>query len=520
MSERTEEELFADVESRDPSRKDSGAVIRRPRVEAIDRDQMVLRPVNVEELVAPDDEVRAIWEVVGRFDLSGFYEPIKAVEGVAGREAKDPRMLISLWIYGYKQGVSSGREIGRLCEYHPGFQWLTGLEPVNYHTLTDFRVKHKEALDQLFKEILALLSMEGIITLERVMHDGTKIKACAGGDTFRTGERLREHLKQAQEQVAAMGDPRSAPEVGPRVKAAQERAARERQARLELALVELEKIRAGKETKDQAAAARASETDPESRIMKQGNDGGYAPSYNVQISTDAKEKAIVGVGLSQAPADAGELPAAMDRVEENVGEPVNQAVADGGYTNRETILKMEKRGIDMIGSIQDPEQTLANSLKARGIDPAFGPQAFVYEAATDRYRCPEGKILLFENKTHTIGRIEYHYRANAMDCQGCSLKEKCCPKGFTAGRTVVRGIEDPTVVAFRAKMQTEHARAIYKQRGPVAEFPNAWIKEKLKLRQFRVRGIVKAALEMMWAAVTYNLQLWIRLKWRPQFAGA
>lgn len=215
-----------------------GSELRRPRREAIDRDQMVLRPVNVEALVAPDDEVRAIWEIVGRFDLSAFSEGIKAVAGVAGREAKDPRLMCSLWIYAYKQGISSGREIERLCEYHPGFQWLTGLVPVNHHTLTDFRVKHKGALDHVFSEILALLSMEGIITLERVMHDGTKIKACAGVDTFRTEDRLREHLKLAQEQVAAMGDPESAAEVGPRVKAARGRAAKERQARLELALTE------------------------------------------------------------------------------------------------------------------------------------------------------------------------------------------------------------------------------------------------------------------------------------------
>ena len=248
-----EVELFPRVESPLGRMVASGREPRRPRLEAIERDQLVLRPVNVEELVAPDHAVRAIWEVVGRFDLSSFCAEIKAVEGVAGREAKDPRLLSSLWIYAYSQGVSSGREIQRLCEYHPGFQWLTGLVPVNHHTLTDFRVKHKEALDQLFSEVLALLSLDGIITLERVMHDGTKVKAYAGTDTFRTEERLREHLKQAQEQVAAMGDPANAPEVAPRVKAAQERAARERQARLELALVELEKIRSQKETKEEEA---------------------------------------------------------------------------------------------------------------------------------------------------------------------------------------------------------------------------------------------------------------------------
>ena len=58
---------------------------------------------------------------------------------------------------------------GRLCEYHPGFQWLTGLTAVNYHTLTDFRVQHQAALNVLFSEVLALLSGEGIVTLGPAM---------------------------------------------------------------------------------------------------------------------------------------------------------------------------------------------------------------------------------------------------------------------------------------------------------------------------------------------------------------
>jgi hypothetical protein len=72
------------------------------------------------------------------------------------------------------------------------------------------------------------------------------------------------------------------------------------------------------------------------------------------------------------------------------------------------------------------------------------------------------------------------------------------------------------VVAFEAKMQTEQAQAIYKERAGVAEFPNAWIKEKMGLRQFRLRGRVKVGMEVLWACLTYDICQWIRLCWRPQ----
>jgi transposase len=131
---------------------------RRVRLKPINREQMVLRAVEVESLVSEDHEVRGIWEFVGQLDLSRYYEEIQAEEGEAGCSAIDPRVLISCWLYAYSQGVGSGREVSRLTEKDPAYQWMTGLKAINYHTLSDFRVEHKEALDELFTQVLGLLS--------------------------------------------------------------------------------------------------------------------------------------------------------------------------------------------------------------------------------------------------------------------------------------------------------------------------------------------------------------------------
>lgn len=69
-------------------------------------------------------------------------------------------------------------------------------------------------------------------------------------------------------------------------------------------------------------------------------------------------------------------------------------------------------------------------------------------------------------------------------------------------------------------METTGAKQIYKQRGAVAEFPNCWIKEKLGLRKFRLRGLANAATEALWAVVTYNLQQWMRLRQQSTLAAA
>jgi hypothetical protein len=65
-------------------------------------------------------------------------------------------------------------------------------------------------------------------------------------------------------------------------------------------------------------------------------------------------------------------------------------------------------------------------------------------------------------------------------------------------------------------MATGEAKQIYRQRGPVAEFPNAWIKEKIGLRKFRLPGLRKVNMEAMWACLTCNVQQWIGRIWRPR----
>jgi transposase len=481
----------------------------KPRLKAINRQQLVMRPMDVEQLVAEDHEVRAIWEFVGRLDLSQYYEEVGAVEGEAGRPALDPQLMVSLWIYAYSKGVGSAREVSRLCEYDPAYQWLTGMGAVNYHTLSDFRVGHKEALDELFSEVLGLLSAEGLISLERVMHDGVKVKACASADTFRREERIREHLEKAREQVKQMGDPR--------VAKARQRAVREKQQRLEKALEELGEIRVCKLSLGEEKKVRVSMTDPEARIMKQ-SDGGYAPSFNVQITTDEKEKVIVGAAVSQCGSDYGELVPAMEKVEENMGRNPGQAVVDGGFMSRENILAMEGKKIALIGPMGDGTEKSLGQLNRRGVEVAFRPEAFRYDEGSDTYTCPAGKVLRRDGKEEQPGRINYRYRAQGADCRACSFREKCCPQGGRRGRCIRRAVDDPLVVAHMEKMQTEEAQEIYRHRGEVAEFPNAWIKDKMGLRQFRLRGLIKVGMEVLWACLTYNIKQWIRLCWRPQWA--
>lgn len=515
MSETSEllgQNLEAFRQGDNPSKGEVGKPAAAKRFRWIDRNQMVIRPIDVEKLVEPDHKVRAIWAMVNQLDMGRLEAQIKVVDGGKGRSAYDPRLLTAIWIYGYSEGINSARELARMCSYEPALQWLTGLEEVNYHTLADFRTENKEAQDDVFTQILGLLSAEGLTDLKRVMQDGTKIKAQASGSSFRREDTIREHLKLAQEHIRTMGDP-NGEDVTQRVSKARQRGLREHQQRLEQALLELEKLE--KQRADSSKAPRVSESDPEARVMKQP-DGGFAPSYNVQICTEASHKIILAVETTQARTDYEQLMAGIDAVNANTGQTPEQMVTDGGYIKNGNIEGAAQRGVDLIGPI--PESNPEGAMKKRGISPDFYPAKFRYDEQTQTMICPAEKALALQRSYRSDGRIEHQYRANAADCENCPFRSQCCPK--KSPRVVTRKEDSETVQAFRAKMATEEAQQIYRTRAEVAETPNAWIKAKFGVRQFRLRGLRKVGMEAVWACMTYNIMQWMRLIWKPKQGGA
>ena len=64
---------------------------------------------------------------------------------------------------------------------------------------------------------------------------------------------------------------------------------------------------------------------------------------------------------------------------------------------------------------------------------------------------------------------------------------------------------------FRKKMATEEGKKIDQRRGPAAEFPFAGWKERMRLRKFRLFGLAKAGMELMWASLAYNVRILLRV---------
>jgi transposase len=192
--------LFPDLEIREAS---DGLDEARPRYETANREQIELQPCDLESLLPPG---HAAW-LVGRFveglDLTAFYKAIRAREGRAGRPPIDRKILIAVWLYATMDGVGSAREVDRLCYSHGVYRWLRGGVSVNDHTLSDFRVAHQTALDDLLAQSITALLYRGIVTLARVAQDGTRIRSSAVAIVFLKTKSRRTHWSGTKSRAVA-----------------------------------------------------------------------------------------------------------------------------------------------------------------------------------------------------------------------------------------------------------------------------------------------------------------------------
>ena len=411
------------------------------------RQQLQWLPRDLDAVLAEDHPARAIWGMLEKLDLSAFYGAIKATLDRPGRPTTDPQVLLALWLLGTVEGVGSARKLTRLCGEHDAYRWLCG-GPINYHMVSDFRVVHQEALDELLTQIVASLTVAGAVTLERVAQDGMRVRASAGASSFRRQETLEAHLENARAQVERLAQEREHPDPGvnQRERAARERAARERVGRVEQALEYLSQAQAAKERQQRTLATvkrtkvtapRTSTTDPEARVMKMP-DGGFRPAYNVELATDQAKGVIVGVTVIREGTDAGQALPMQEQVVKRTGQHPGAYLMDGSFATKEDITGLEERGVTVYAPVRLPR----NKPEEERYQPSYG--------------------------------------------------------------------DSPQVVRWRQRMATEEAKAVYRQRGSTAEWANAQVSQH-GVSRFTVRGVAKLTSVMLLVAVGHNLLRWAAL---------
>lgn len=322
-----------------------GAKVIRP-----DRSQLRWDYIDLDALLPLNHVARLVWLFVMSLDLTELYAAIKSREGEVGRPSADPAVLLALWLYATIEGVGSARELARLVKRDIAYRWLAGEVPVNYHNLADFRVGHVDALDRLLTESVTAMVDQGLVSLEEIAVDGTKVRANASRESFKTGSKLMQIEAEIAERIAQLkAEVHDNPAASSRRRqAAQKRAAQDAKERVKRTLEALEKVKAERaenaksHPKDEAkkSEAKASMTDAEARVMR-FQDGAMRPAYNAQIAVLPKAGVIVAIEMTDRRNDAGLAVPMVDDIVRRYGQAPERLLVDTTYATVEDIAVLD-----------------------------------------------------------------------------------------------------------------------------------------------------------------------------------
>jgi transposase len=417
------------------------------------QDQQFLLPPSLEEWVKEGSLERFVSDVVDQLNgggrLTAFYASYRT-DGW-GHPAYHPVMLLKVLLYGYAIGVRSSRKIAGALERDVAFRYLAANQQPDFRTIADFRKKHLEAFETLFRDVVELCSEAGLAKLGRVAVDGRRVKGNAALDRNRTREQIEKEVRKILDEAERLdreedkeyGTDRRGDELPEalRTRAERLRTLEEARARLEAREREIqaeqaEKIHGRQEEERQtgrkkrgrkpkaAEAVKLDEgqkvnlTDPESQILKTRN--GWVQGYNGQIMVDCSSQVIVAQHVTPEANDVRQLEPLLNGCDDVNGRKPAELLADAGYWSEENVQRAEQDTELFIATTKDWKQRKA-----------------LQEEGSPRGRIPNhyGPKDRMERKLHTQrGRTAYKERSSSVEPVFGQMVMRGCGSFLLRGR--------------------------------------------------------------------------------------
>lgn len=503
-------------------------------VPPVGRDQLVLFPERLDEIIPLSHPVRLLDEILGRVD----WKPWEATYVlVCGQPPIHPRVIAGVILYGIIKKIRSSRCLEEALIVRSDFRWLAEGRTLDHSTISKFRTENKNLIQGLFVQITLIARSLGYLSLDVLGFDGTRVRA----NNRRTGSKTPEELKATKKELEAKYEELEA-KVGQADKDDAEllgddsacqlndelKDVVKRRAKLDEALAEIARL----ENEGQSLPVRIPTTDPESRITP-NKEGGFAPNYTPTALVDIASGLIVSSGvIASTDEDKHMIPAVKDAMSSlSLDKPPAKLLADGMMCTGENLAECKNLNIDLFSPIslggdetnpakrEDltkpvPESEIAKlpTTTTKNHDGTkttqFNKNAFVYDEESDTYWCPAGKALQYENSTKETRngrtRDRKRYLADPKDCAACLLMSLCV-KAQASKRMVCHEQHESLRIEQAKKMSTEEAKKEYARRRHAVERPFATIKSQFGARNFLTRGLEKVETEWCWLTSAFNL---------------
>ena len=465
-------------------------------IEEDNRSQATLFPEKLEDYIAEDNPIRVIEAFVDGRDLGsiGF---ASAIPKKTGRPAYRPTTLLKLYIYGYMNRIQSSRRLEQESHRNVELMWLLGRLQPDFKTIANFRKDNVKAIQQYCREFVEICRQCDFFTQSIVAIDGSKFKAVNSKQKNDSRGSLKRRIKRTEEHIANYlaalddkddDDPGGGDQSEPKLK--------EKLASLH---EQLDQLKERQKLVEAHPDKQLSETDPDSRLMKQSTVGSLV-GYNVQNVVDTEHKLIVAHEVTNKPTDRSQLLPMAKLAKETLGpEGALTVLADRGYY----------KGTDIYDCVKDNivplvPKSMTSPTGAAGL---FPREAFVYEPENDVYRCPAGEPLKYRGSSveKTGNTVKTYYASNPV-CRACRLKTQCT-KGLH--RRVRRWEHEEVLEEVQQKL--DDMPDAMTLRAQTVEHPFGTLKLWMGARHFLMKRLENVKTEMSLHALSYNLRRMISI---------
>ena len=505
--------------------------VRQPVFKPYDQQQILAIPPRLEELIPPSHPVRVVNEVINKINL----EPLLKAYHIKGSSSYHPQLLLKVLVYGYVTNIYSSRKLAAACQESIYFMWLSSMSYPDHNTINRFRgVRLKHALRNVFEDVVKLLADEGLLSIDEINTDGTKIEANANKYTFvwkksvqTNKEKMKKQLTeiwQYAQQIAADEDKMPEP---PDFTAIDSEKVKETVAQLNEKLAAKDavdkkvKSKLKYVTKNYPAAIAKyeqqeailgernsySKTDTDATFMRMKEDhmrnGQLKPAYNVQISTS--NQFIVNYTIHPNPTDTTTFPAHIAQHEASFGKAPKVVTADAGYGSEEnyTLLEGKQATAFVKYGMFDKEQHENHNSKF-----PFASDKLFYNKEKDCYICPMGQQMDFignySRKTST-GFEQNVKRYQARNCGNCPLNGACHK---SKGNRIIEINENLKRQKQKAYVLLNSEEGIERRKKRCFDVEPVFgnIKQNHGFRRFMLRGKEKVTIEWGLLAIAQNLR--------------
>jgi len=470
----------------------------------IEFNQRLLFPSNIFDLLPVEHECYLYSDIFKELDTSS----LESMYSKNGQNAYHPRLLVSILIYAYSQGIFSSRQIERRCNEDLSFMYIAGMNCPNFRVLSDFRKNNSDFFNDCFKQTVKLAMELGLASLGHVSLDGSKFKASSSKHKAMSHQRLVEKEKELMKEIDILIQKANQCDED-EDKEYKEKTGYELPEDLKFKEERLAKIQAAKEALEQReeelnpgkpidGKKQISFADTDSRIM--GKNGDFNYQYNGQISVDEDNQIIVGQHLSQNANDKKEVDPAIDALREATGTLPDKFSGDNGYMSGDNLEALKAAELDAYIATNKGEKK--NKIPLNESNRKLTKADFVFNEQDDCFTCPGGQTLILKS-TSKDGKKKY--QGSSDTCNNCNYQSRCCKSATGQARTINTDDKEPIRQQMNEKMEAVESKEIYKQRKIIVEPVFGQIKNT-GFKGFSVRGKTKTSGEFSLVCAVHNIK--------------